>query len=254
MIGVIGNGFVGSAVVNAFSRTQVWTVDPRNSALTIPELLELKPAGVFLCLPTPSFDDGSVNPTYVLNVLDQLPGDLLIIVKSTITPDHLINREQRIVYNPEFLTQRTAKEDFLRCDSLIFGGDYEDCKAAYKLYLEYSTVNRCPHFFTDIGTACLIKYTLNCHFAAKVTFMNEIHRLHRKMAGSTWDEFTNIMGADKRLGYTHLQVPGPDGYYGYGGACFPKDTRALLHYAKSLGVELTLLEQAIKTNELIRME
>ena len=251
-IGIIGAGFVGGAVIAAFTKCELFIVDPVLTSHKIPDLLQWKPDAVFICLPTPGWPDGSVNASIVTETLDQLPSDLLIIVKSTITPDHLTDRNQRIVYNPEFLTQRTAIKDFQSPDSLIFGGELWDCKEAESLYWECSIVKRCPVFMTDINTAVLVKYTLNCHFSAKVIFMNEIYRLHEKIAGSTWSEFKNILGADSRMGYSHLDVPGPDGYFGFGGACFPKDTKALLKFAESLDCSLTVLKQAIETNELIR--
>lgn len=253
-IGVIGAGFVGSAVINAFSKCEIIVVDPAQSLRTIQDMLEQKPYAVFVCVPTPSGIDGAVDAGILTEVLDQLPSHMIIIVKSTVTPEHLINREQRIVYNPEFLSQRAAKDDFINADSLIFGGNKHDCVSVAAFYWAHSTVRKCPVFITDIATACLVKYTLNCHFAAKVTFMNEIHALHKEMAGSSWEEFTEIMSYDSRLGPTHLQVPGPDGHYGFGGACFPKDSMALLKFARDHGVELTILNQAVETNEILRDE
>ena len=250
MIGIVGCGFVGSAVRDAFIHTGVKVVDPKYSTHTLDDLRDCE--AVFICLPTPSKADGSVDASLVIETLDELD-DQLIIVKSTLTPDYL-QRSQRIVYNPEFLTQRTAKSDFINPDSLIFGGVYEDCLAAVDLYWRCSIVRKCPVFITDIHTACLVKYTLNCHFAAKVTFLNEIYQLHQKIAGSTWNEFTEILGYDSRLGPTHLQVPGPDGFFGFGGACFPKDTKALIYFADSLGIDLSVLKQAVIKNELIRNE
>lgn len=253
-IGVIGAGFVGSAVINAFSKCDIIVVDPAHSSMSIADMLSQEPEAIFVCVPTPSGKDGAVDASIITEVLDQLPDNVAIIVKSTITPDHLINRDQEIIYNPEFLSQRAAKEDFINADSLILGGDHANCVAVAAFYWEFSTVRKCPVFITDIATACLVKYTLNCHFAAKVTFMNEIHALHKKIAGSSWKEFTEILSYDSRLGPTHLQVPGPDGHFGFGGACFPKDSMALLKFARDHGVELTILDQAVKTNEYIRDE
>lgn len=254
MIGVIGAGFVGSAVINAF-RCPVKVVDPaREDSLKIEDLHDCE--GIFVCVPTPMSADGSVDASIVREVVEQIPPNTLTIIKSTVTPDHLtdIHRYRRVVYNPEFLTQRSANEDFLKPDSLIFGGKRGDCVDAFNLYRRYSDVQVCPVFYTDIVTASLVKYALNCHFAAKVTFMNELYQLHQFIAPSSWEDFTRILAADSRLGPTHLQVPGPDGYFGYGGACFPKDTNALLEYARSLGVELSVLRQAVQANEAIRNE
>lgn len=255
-IGIVGMGFVGSAVKNAFVKADVYGVDidPAKGQYTMEEMLSRKPQAVFICVPTPSLPSGHVDQSFLEAVLAQIPKEVLCIVKSTITPNWLQKMPNRIVYNPEFLTQRTAIEDFINCDSLIFGGKKEDCYLAEAIYREGSIVNPCPVFHTDIATASLVKYTLNCHFAAKVAFMNEIYRLHSKVAGSTWNEFKVILGADKRLGHTHLDVPGHDGYFGYGGACFPKDTRALLNYAHDQGVNLSILREVIASNERVRDE
>lgn len=250
-IGVIGAGFVGSAVINALT-CEYLVVDPDKTVTIIDELLEWEPDAVFVCVPTPSMPNGSVNPYIVLDVLAELPDELLIILKSTITPNYLINRSMRLVYNPEFLTQRTAQDDFLTPDSLILGGEPEDCKFVAEIYRDHTKVQPCKVFHTDLATAALIKYTLNCHFVAKVIFMNEIHQLHSKIAGSTWEEFTCILAGDSRLGPTHLMVPGPDGELGYGGACFPKDTKALINYADDHDVDLTVLKTAMNTNDRIR--
>ena len=252
VIGIVGDGFVGGAVRNAFFCEKV-IVDPITSDSTFADLAGCD--AVFVCVPTPMSEDGRVDSSIVRDVVSEISPEKLIILKSTVVPSDLqeIAEGRRLVYNPEFLTQRNAKEDFLKPDSLIFGGDIQDCQEAHTLYMIYSNVNcKVPYFYTDLALASLVKYTLNCHFAAKVTFFNEIYQLHKAMGRSDWNDFTAILGADKRLGPTHLQVPGPDGEFGFGGACFPKDTAALLHFADSLGVDLTVLRQAVEINEVLR--
>lgn len=253
-IAVVGAGFVGSAVINAFTRCEIVVVDPKHGNLTIEEACEGSPDAIFVCVPTPARPDGSVDSSIVRDVVSRIPLNLLVVVKSTITPDHLLELSmgRRLVYNPEFLTQRSANEDFLNADSLILGGHPDDCAVVAHLYRHYSDVRDCPIFSTDIATASLVKYTLNCIFANKVTFMNQIHQLHAKTAGSTWNEFTSILAADSRMGPSHLQVPGPDGEFGFGGACFPKDTKAFLSFADAFGVDLSILREAVKVNKEIR--
>lgn len=253
-IGIVGAGFVGSALINALVGCEVIVCDPQKSTVNLVDLCDLKPDAIFVCVPTPSSEDGAVDASIVLEVVSKIPANLLVVVKSTVTPDHLValSRGRRLVYNPEFLTQRSANKDFINSDSLIFGGEIEDCRIVQKIYRDHSRVRNCPVFITDIATASLVKYTLNCIFAQKVVFMNEIFRLHQKIAPSTWEEFTTILANDSRMGPTHLQVPGPDGEFGFGGACFPKDTKALLHYADNQGVNLSVLRQAVEANKAIR--
>lgn len=249
-IGIIGHGFVGQAVANAFDCEKI-IVDPAQTKTTIEEMTAERPDCVFICVPTPSNPDGSVDGSLVTDAIERLPDDILIILKSTVTPDFLDYPTKRLVYNPEFLNQRTANEDFLNPDFMVFGGRDEDTEAAYRVF-DHSNVRKCPVHFTDIATASLVKYTLNCLGAAKVIFMNEIFNLHARVCGSDWDEFKRILLSDPRIGPCHLDVPGPDGEYGYGGKCFPKDTKALVRYAHDQGVLMSVLLQAIRTNEIIR--
>lgn len=256
-IGIIGHGFVGKAVANAFDCEKI-IVDPAQTETTIEELAAECPDCVFICVPTPSNADGSVDGSLVTDSIERLPDDVLIIVKSTITPEYLNYPGKRLVYNPEFLTERTANEDFLNPAFMVFGGNEDDCDAAIAIF-ERSNISRVtragyqlPQFVTDIPTACLVKYTLNSLAATKVTFMNEIYNLHARICGSDWGEFKDILMSDPRVGPCHMDVPGPDGLYGYGGKCFPKDTKALVRYAHNNGVLLSVLLQAVRTNELIR--
>jgi nucleotide sugar dehydrogenase len=253
-VGVVGAGFVGTALLNSMRDCTILICDPAKSETCLEDLCEQKPDLIFICVPTPSKEDGSVDDSIVRDVITRIPPNLLVVVKSTITPDHLVDLSigRRLVYNPEFLTQRSANEDFLKSDSIILGGDEEECRIVQKFYHQCTRVNVCPVFTTDIVTASMVKYTLNCIFANKVIFMNEIHALHQKIAGSTWEEFTQILANDSRMGPSHLQVPGPDGYFGFGGACFPKDTQALLAFADSKGVDLSVLRQAVAKNRLLR--
>lgn len=253
-LGIIGCGYVGGAVSAAFQRCAQFIVDPKLGEATIEDLNDWKPEMVFICLPTPSKPTGEVDGSLVHDALTRLAPGTLAVVKSTITPDYLDHPHLRVVFNPEFLTQRTAERDFLYPDSLILGGALVDGVEVYNAYKHWSEVKvPAEVFYPDIKTACLVKYTLNCHFAAKVTFMNEIHRLHKYMGcNSDWEEFTQILAADHRLGHSHLQVPGPDGFYGYGGACFPKDTTALYEYARKNNIHLEMLAATIFTNGMIR--
>ncbi|NJO64266.1 MAG: hypothetical protein HC836_40685 [Richelia sp. RM2_1_2] len=85
--------------------------------------------------------------------------------------------------------------------------------------------------------------------------MNELYKLHScSGAESSWEQFTDMLRRDPRIGDSHLKVPGPDGYFGFGGHCFPKDTAGLLFYAQLLGIDLSVLNQAVRKNKEIRGE
>jgi UDPglucose 6-dehydrogenase len=106
---------------------------------------------------------------------------------------------------------------------------------------------------TDIYTASIVKYTLNTFLATKVLFMNEIYQAFSVTEStSSWEDFTKILKADSRMGNSHLEVPGPDGKLGFGGACFPKDISALISFAEEHGKSLDFLKSAKKVNNKIR--
>ena len=106
---------------------------------------------------------------------------------------------------------------------------------------------------TDIVTASMVKYCINSFLATKVTFMNEMYDVLKAANGTDWKTFTKIISTDKRIGGTHLKVPGNDGQRGYAGSCFPKDTSALAWYAKEiLNTPFTQLETSIEINNRLR--
>ena len=108
---------------------------------------------------------------------------------------------------------------------------------------------------TDGVSASLIKYTINSFLALKVTFFNEIKFVFDSLnSKDDWLNFISALSKDKRIGDSHMSVPGPDGKYGFGGACFPKDVSALIEYSKELGPELSLLKKANDINNNIRSE
>jgi len=135
----------------------------------------------------------------------------------------------------------------------ILGGHWNNCEAVERAYVEFSHVKIVPTFKTDMVSASLLKYTINSWLATKVVFMNEIHKLHQASgADSSWEQFTDMLQRDSRIGDSHLRVPGMDGKFGFGGHCFPKDTAGLLSYAKENSIDLSVLDQAVKKNKIIR--
>jgi len=262
-IGIIGHGFVGSAVANGFKRdVNKLIVDPLLTNITLDVLVnDFDAEAVFVCVPTPELDNGDVDVRIASEVLCEL-SDLnyqgIVIIKSTITPLHLTtfrdnHSNLRIVYNPEFLTEANSLQDFLNPNMQILGGDWTDCEYVERLYVNHSNVRVVPTFKVDLTTASLLKYTINSWLATKVTFFNELRSLYdASHTDIHWENFTDMLMRDPRMGETHMQVPGPDRLPGFGGHCFPKDTAALIHYAESLGVDLSVLDQAVTKNKNIR--
>ena len=127
----------------------------------------------------------------------------------------------KIVYNPEFLTEANSFEDFINPNMQVLGGKWKDCEVVEKAYVRHSSVKIVPTFKVDLITASLIKYTINSWLATKVTFFNELYSLHQASGTKVpWENFTEMLSQDGRIGDTHMSVPGTDGKFGFGGHCF----------------------------------
>ena len=204
----------------------------------------------FVCVPTPMGDDGTVDSS----ILDVILGDLVdhnitIIVKSTVTPDIVKQWPNNIVYNPEFLTEKSASEQFVNPPFHVLGGEEHAVSKVVSLYEKYSLCSPCPILKMTAEEASFVKYTINSFLATKVTFFNQLY----DAVSSTDANFSTIIkavGMDSRIGSSHTKVPGFDGKQGYGGACFPKDTLAITKYTN----KLTLLEKAIIINNDYRLQ
>ena len=258
-IGIIGFGFVGKALHGGLKQSvNSIEIDPKLNT-NIEDLKKHKPDIVFICLPTPMNDDGTQNIDIVNNVISEInkfDSNLLIVLKSTILPKYVeeISKVCRnLVINPEFLRENYAEEDFINSEIIILGGEENNCK---KLSYFYKNHTRCickEHVITDYKSASLIKYTINSFLALKVVFFNEMKSVFKNLKTETkWLDFINALSKDKRMGSSHMNVPGPDGRYGFGGPCFPKDVSALLEYSKEIGNELSLLKKANAINNSIR--
>jgi len=256
-VGIIGNGFVGEAQAFAFSLSNKVLIYDIDSTKTFNTLEEVHTADfVFVCVPTPMFEDGKQDTKYIESVFKEANPGPIYIIKSTVKPgttSSLIEKypSLNIIFSPEFLTERIAKLDMMMQSRIIFGGDKNLTDKVQKLY-EGRFKNR--HFIhTDSTTAEFIKYMNNCFFASKVSLLNEYKRLGDKI-GIDWQTAMHGFAADGRVGDSHMEVPGPDGRLGFGGACFPKDINALIELGKENNINMNVLEAAWKTNLEVRPE
>lgn len=256
-IGIIGNGFVGEAQAFAFSpiaNVKIFDIDPIKSTCSLENVH--KSDFVFVCVPTPMFEDGSQDFSYVEDVFKNAISKPIYIIKSTILPgstEKLSKKYQdlQIIFSPEFLTERTAKLDMLTQSRIILGGDKELVNKVEKFFL-LRFKNK--HIIkTDSRTAELIKYMNNSFFATKVSIMNEF-KLLCDVIGANWEDALNGFASDGRIGDSHLNVPGHDGKLGYGGTCFPKDVTSLINFAKKNSVLMNSIEGGWKTNLMVRPE
>ena len=260
-IGIVGNGFVGNSVAFGFSPThevRIHDKDPKKNLNTIEEVLECD--YIFVCVPTPMNQDGSINLDIVHKALQEIEvyntKDNIIILKSTMVPGTVKSIQYEypslnIIFNPEFLTERTAKLDFLTQARIILGGDKKHTSIVKQLFEE-----RFMHSYvieTDTTTAEMVKYMNNVFFASKVSIMNEFKQVCDKV-GADWNMALKGFTADGRIGDSHLNVPGPDGKMGFGGSCFPKDINAFISLAKNYDVDVHTIKGAWATNLEVRPE
>ena len=257
-IGIIGQGFVGNAVYQKFkSYFRVYTYDliEKLSNSTYKELVANCNI-IFVCVPTPMNKDGSCNIKLVDDILFKLNIDTKAIVvnKSTIPPGttNFFNNKFKniqVVFNPEFLTERNAVEDFKNQDRIILGGPRP---ATTHLKQIYSTIFPDSNIIkTGSSHAEMIKYFTNCFLANKVSFANEMYDLCNSLE-IDYDKVIEYATLDKRLGSSHLSVPGPDGDFGFGGHCLPKDLSAIIKLSEKLNTRNVLLKAIIESNNKIR--
>mgnify|MGYP001376329229 CR=1 FL=1 len=267
-IGIVGNGFVGSAVRYGFSpnvgvdaEVKVYDKDPNKSTHSLREVVDSDV--IFLSVPTPSNTDGSMNVDIVDSVLNDISqyADLFevgtILLRSTVTPGTTRKLQDkypnlRIVFNPEFLTERSANFDFINQSRFILGGSSDDVIEVSELFRERFG-SSLSIIETNYETAELIKYMTNTFFATKISFLNDMKLLADK-CGVIWEDALEGFVRDGRVGHSHLNVPGHDGRYGFGGSCFPKDIQALINFGEGNGVDMSVLKGAWKTNLKVRPE
>lgn len=256
-VGIIGNGFVGEAQAFAFSpvsKVLIYDLDPLKSKNKLEEVHSCD--FVFVCVPTPMDSNGNQDFSFVNQVFQKAQKHPIYIIKSTILPgstDKLKSdfSDLKIIFSPEFLTERTAKLDMMTQARVILGGEIEDVNRVEKLFLmRFKNKNIIK---TDAVTAELVKYMNNSFLATKVSIMNEFKLLSDKI-GANWDDALNGFAADGRIGDSHLNVPGHDGKLGYGGTCFPKDICSIINFAKLNGIDLNAIEGGWKTNLKVRPE
>jgi len=223
----------------------------------------------FVGVPTPMRKDGSADTRIVESVLEELAsvdGERIAVVKSTCPPgsterwNEMFNKYGlHVIFNPEFLTEANAIDDFLNQTRIILGGPrpwINDVKLTYQ-----AAYPKVPIIKTSSTTAELVKYTINCFLATKVSFANEMYdictALDKLGLNVDYDKVVEYVKYDQRIGGSHWAVPGPvvvDGKHvrGFGGHCFPKDMNALAYVARQVGVEPVVIEGAMKKNLEVR--
>ena len=260
-IGIIGQGFVGNAIYQKFKNYfSVLTYDLDKSKRTTETLVEVVKASnvVFVCVPTPmKRSDGSCDISIVYSVLKEINSidkDVVVVIKSTIPPTttEKFNNEFKnitIVFNPEFLTEANAVQDFENQSKIILGGPRKGTTLLKQIYgLVFPST---PIIKTGSTHAEMVKYLTNTFLATKVSFANEMYEICNKL-DLDYDKVIEYATYDARLGKSHWSVPGPDGDLGFGGHCFPKDLSAILRLAEGLGTTHNVLSATDQTNNKVR--
>ena len=206
---------------------------------------------VFTCVPTPQDEDGSADLSYVIaaseSIKNYLKSGAIVVTKSTVPVgsaqrvELALNREDvHVVSNPEFLREGSAVTDFQNPDRIVVGAKSE--LIGQKVMDLYQKID-CPKMITSQASAELIKYASNSFLAIKLSFVNDIAALC-ELAGADAMQVMLGIGLDSRIGNKFLN-PGP----GWGGSCFPKDTRALTSISNDFGIQMPLIEAALESNE-----
>lgn len=206
---------------------------------------------VYLCVPTPQGPDGSADLSYIeaaaAEIAPVLQPDTVVINKSTVpvgstrVVERVLGRSDvHVVSNPEFLREGSAVHDFLHPDRIVIGAD--DQSAAVRVASLYLGI-AAPLIVTDPPSAETIKYAANAFLATKISFVNAIAAVCEAV-GADMNDVVLGVGYDRRIGSEFLR-PGP----GFGGSCFPKDTRALVRIAEDAGYDFDLLKGVITVND-----
>tara|TARA_R110000822_G_scaffold62349_3_gene153780 strand:- start:10091 stop:10957 length:867 start_codon:yes stop_codon:yes gene_type:complete len=272
-IGIIGNGYVGSAVKFGFSPSvgydadvRVYDIDPNKSTHPLEETVN-KSEFIFLSVPTPSNKDGSINVDIVIDALTNISNAVekdnspIVLLRSTVTPGttRMLSHKfpsLELVFNPEFLTERSAHFDFINQARIVLGGSYGESVGVVEVAKLFrrrfgKTISILP---TTFESAELIKYMTNTFFATKVSFLNEMKQLSDTSSHSIWEDVKEGFLRDGRVGHSHMNIPGPDGKAGFGGSCFPKDIQAMITHGESVGVDMKVLKGAWEKNLEVRPE
>ena len=267
-IGIVGQGFVGSAVregmLNHFT-VLAYDKDPNkySNVSGIEEIVTSKANVIFVCVPTPMRKSGECDLSILQAALQEINEVAqktnlckTIVIKSTIPPGttNTLNTEYSnlaITFNPEFLTEANAVEDYKNQNRIIIGGDRPHTSEVKRIFAK--AFPKVPIIKTSATIAETIKYVTNTFLSMKVSYANEIYQLCGAL-GIDYDKVIEYARYDDRLGNSHWSVPGPDGDFGYGGHCFPKDIAALQHLAQQFNIDTTMLDATVSKNNMVRTD
>lgn len=257
-VSIIGLGFVGNAIRESFLRNyiNVFTYDINKKSNSFEECLNTE--YMFLCLPT-LFENNCFNKDAIIDICNKIQSYKgLIIIKSTVEPFTTQDlgkkyKHLKFVHNPEFLTTRTSFEDFHNQTHIVLGfnnninfNEISKVKNFWNKYYPKAEISFC----TSVESESM-KLFCNSFYASKVMLFNEYYLLCQKL-NINYDLVKNLMLKNNWINPMHTTVPGPDGKLGFGGMCFPKDTKALLEFIKKNNSYHNVLQSVISESEELR--
>jgi len=249
-IAIFGCGFVGGTVANFLEETyegndtKIVRVDPLLYPEQDPQEAIANADGIIICVPTPSLYFGGCDDSIIRKILKICNDSTPILLKSTVTPDLIQSYPDNVVYNPEFLREAHAKEDFENQHTFILGYNEEDTISEVYAKWWAGLFNKADWdvIYTNRRTASMIKYTHNAWLSTKVAWFHELYS--ELPPGVDYDTLCSALGRFPTIGSTHMQVPNSNGTLGYSGKCFPKDLKALTKVVKH-----SILNTVKKTND-----
>jgi len=265
-IGVVGSGFVGKATQTLHhDNTYLYVYDiipelcqPVNTTLKDMRVCDI----IFICVPTPCGANGECHLGIVDSVVTELqqhinPNTTHIVIRSTVPPG--TSKKYGVFFIPEFLTERNYINDFINNKNWVIGLTQDEQRNAdfkSKIQELFTSAKNSGNIMSDnlhFSPSCeaeMVKYIKNCFLATKVSFFNEMYKICDSI-GLNYNEVQQLVTLDTRIGNSHTDVPGPDGNFGFGGICFPKDIRALQTLAHTNEVPTPVLTAAITRNSTI---
>ncbi len=262
-IGIIGQGFVGSAIregLKNFYRIRTYDIDSAKCNSTHEEVC-LKSDIIFMCLPTPMRKNGACDIRLLESAVREVDSTVyqhnhrpIIVIKSTVPPGTTAMLDEiapycDVCFSPEFLTEANSFEDFKNQSRIIIGGSRPATGKVKQMFRKaFPTI---PIVKTGSKTAEMTKYFINCFLATKVTFANQMYQICLDN-NIDYDKVCEYALYDQRIGKSHLAVPGPDGDLGFGGHCFPKDLAAMINYGLENNGDTSFLKSVEEFNNKCR--
>lgn len=286
-INIIGHGYVGGAMSYVCDKNNInynvcdtkYTIENKENSnkfnnvkdlCTYVNKIEDKISYYFICVPTPSKDNGECNTDIVLNVIKELNDNILensksyIIIKSTVEPktcreinNMILYKNIKLIFCPEFLREKTYLDDIYNTDVILLGlsdSDLENISVISDITYMFKEMFKHKKITFELKKyeECeLFKYMLNVFLAVKVWYFNEIYEACQKL-NIDYNNFTKLYKYDNRIGDSHIQVPGHDGFFGFGGKCLPKEIKGMHFLFNKLNLKNDIFEMIIKRNEEMR--